>query len=97
MNKIIDFEFLKDVQIMLGIKFIHITIYRAELIYLRKDGIKYKDIALLLDVNASIVPNWFNKQSQPKEIIIDKLEDMYFKRLGLLKSDLCLDTQIETN
>ena len=85
MNKIIDLEFLKDLQIMLGIKFDYMTIYKAELIYLRRDGIKYKDIALLLDVNYTTVCNWFIKQSQPKVTIIDKLEKMYFKRLGFEK------------
>jgi len=83
MCKIIDLEFLNNVQIMLGIKFINMTVYKAELIYLRRDGIKYNDIALLLNVNASTVSNWFNKQSQPKEIVIEKLETMYFRRLGI--------------
>ena len=70
---------------MLGINIHPIVIYQAELIYLRNDGKTAKEIALLLGTKSSTVVNWYTKGSQPKEYIIDKLEDMLFKRIDYIK------------
>lgn len=65
---------------ILGIKFKEMTIYRAELIHLKNDNIKAEEIAKILNTNREAVYKWYNKQTQPKASVIEKLENMYFER-----------------
>jgi len=76
----------KNIGILNGITTKTITIYRAELIHLRNEGMTSKKIASLLNTKITTVDNWFNKGSQPKDVIIKKLEQMFLEReLKLLK------------
>ena len=65
----------------LGIKFNKMTIYRAELLNLKNDGLKLKQIAELLgESGVTNLQNWYTKGYQPKDHIIEKLENMFFIR-----------------
>ncbi len=66
--------YIEKIGYTLGIKFDFMTIYRAELIHLKNDGNSSKDISIILDVPVNTVNNWFNKSSQPKDKIIEKLK-----------------------
>jgi DNA-binding transcriptional regulator YiaG len=76
----------KNTAILNGIKVKKMTIYRAELIYLRNEGLTAKEISSLLNTKSSTVENWYNKGSQPKDEIIEKLEEMFLQReINLIK------------
>lgn len=65
---------------MLGIKVENMTIYKAELIHMRNDGMTAKKIGEILETNENMVQNWFDRGSQPKTKFIAILEERYFKR-----------------
>jgi cAMP phosphodiesterase len=73
----------KNIGFIIGIKFNCMTVYRAELIHLKNDGKKSRDISIILDVPITTIDNLFNKSSQPKENIINKLEALYLERKNM--------------
>lgn len=76
----------KDIAVINGINAKIMTIYRAELIYLKNEGMTSNDIASLLNTKTTTVENWFSKGSQPKDTIIEKLEQMFLNReINLIK------------
>ena len=79
---------LKETAIMLGIGAKHMTIYRAELINLKNDGLKVREISNLLEESEAKINNWYNKEVQPKDIIIEKLEKLYFIREDKIRNRL---------
>ncbi len=76
-------EYIIKIGYSLGIKFEKMIICRAELIHLKHDGMRVKDIALLLATKDTTVYNWYSKQSLPNDDIIEKLESLYLKRIGI--------------
>jgi len=60
------------------------TIYKAELINLRNDGLTSQKIADLLNIEKSKIDNYFVKDSIPKDETIVKLENLYFERVNKL-------------
>jgi len=76
------FDYDKIVKIgkNLGIKFKTMIIYRAELIHLKNEGYSIVAIAKMLNVPKERVYNWYNKESQPNDEIIQILENMFLKR-----------------
>ncbi len=76
----------RNIGIINGVATKKMTIYRAELIYLRNEGMTAKEIASLLNTKDSTVENWYNKGSQPKDEIIERLEEMFLEReINLIK------------
>lgn len=64
-----------------GIRFKHMTSYRAMLVHMRNDKISANEIAIKINemskdikVNGSTVENWFTRGTQPKDEIIEILE-----------------------
>ena len=70
----------KEIANRLGIKVNNMTIYKAELINLRNDGLNLKEIAEILDAKEDNVGRWLSREAQPKPEIIVKLEKLYFMR-----------------
>lgn len=69
---------------MNSIKFDYITIYRVELIYMRNEGMKDKEIGEICNEKEKTVNKWFTAGTQPKANVIELLEKRYFKREKLL-------------
>lgn len=73
-------EIAEKISNRIGIKFKTMTIYRAELIHLRNDGLQIKQIGKIFNVKETMVQNWFSKNAQPRDEIIENLEKLYFER-----------------
>jgi len=77
---------------MNGVSFDSLTVYRIELIHLKNDGHSDKSIAQHLSslcglhVTKDNVNKWFIRQSQPKEQIIEALEDLFKLRHNSARS-----------
>jgi len=77
----LDEQKIRDIAIMNGLGFKIITVYRAELIHLKNDGFTAKKISKILNEPITKVQHWY-KGSQPTDKIMEKLEDMYLKRIA---------------
>lgn len=71
---------LKNKAALLGIKVNYMTIYKAELINLKSDGLKYKDIALIVGDSEDNVGRWITREACPSNRVIEILEHLYFER-----------------
>lgn len=70
------------------VHFTDMTIYQAQLTYMKKEDYTYKKIAETInkkledaEVSEKMVEAWFNRESQPKNRIIKFLETELLKRL----------------
>lgn len=75
-----DYVQARKIAIVLGIKFEYMTVFHIELIYLRNDGLKYKDIAKMLGSSADNVCRWITREARPSNAVIEKLEHLYQMR-----------------
>ena len=73
---------IKEIAILNGIGFKYMTNYRAMLVHLRNNKHSAKQIAFMINdvsceikVNGSTVENWFSRGTQPKDEIIEILEN----------------------
>jgi len=83
-----NFDKIKNIAEMIGIKVENMTIYKAELIHMRNDGLTSRKIAEILGANEGMVQNWFDKNSQPKNKFIAILEEKYFEREKIIIEEL---------
>ena len=72
-------EVIYNFSVVLGNKVEHMTIYKAQLIHMRNQGLTTKEIGKILETNSTTVENWYCKNSTPKDNIIAKLEKMFFE------------------
>jgi DNA-directed RNA polymerase specialized sigma24 family protein len=80
-------QILRVIAQRLGIKINALPIYKKELIYLKNDGLSYKEIGEILNINNNIVGTWYYRNTKPNETIIEKLENLYLKRKN--KIEIC--------
>lgn len=78
----LDYQKIRLVAQNLGIKLSFITVYKAELVYLKNDGLKLEQIAVLLDDKANNVGHWLTREACPNNRVIALLEKMHFERLS---------------
>jgi len=79
---------IKEIAIINGIGFKYMTNYRAMLVHLRNEKFTAQEIANKLNgiskdikVSSLIVDTWFNRGTQPKDEIIEILEELLSQKI----------------
>lgn len=73
-------EKIQKIAERIGIKAEYKPNYKKELIMMKNDGLKCKEIARIVNERTCVIYSWFSRCTRPNDRIIEILENRYLNR-----------------
>lgn len=73
-------EKIQNIAEIMGIKAEYKPNYKKELIMMKNDGLRCKEIARIVSEKPCVIYSWFSRATRPSDRIIEILENRYLNR-----------------